>query len=241
MEACIKFITPTMKICFDSGSDVHIALLQKRTTPLGQGLPSPATLLFNCPVRGIMPVMDRPPININKDYEHHKALVNRQYRNEQGKDTSKKFVSLPIESTVTVQQADRGHGPIDDKGDHNHHDRSYKIHITKTEKIITHNRQHITPTPISVEQYLHNQLAQHTKTDSLNTILDHLEKHPPPPIITDTTNKRPQSSNTTHKHTIANNVQNNSNKQPEETNVKVQNGLSYANSFDNSDSASIVE
>ena len=108
VEACIKFIKSTMKKCFDSGSDVHIALLQIRTTPIRQGLLSPATLLFNCQVRGIMPVMNRLPINTDNDEEHHKALVNRQCKNEQGKDTPKNFVSLPIGSTVAVQQEDWG-------------------------------------------------------------------------------------------------------------------------------------
>ena len=92
-----------MKKCFDSGSDMHIALLQTRSTPLGQGLPSPATLLFNCLVRGIMPRIDRLPINTDNDDEHHTALVNRQHRNQQDIDTSKNFVSLPIGSTVVVQ------------------------------------------------------------------------------------------------------------------------------------------
>ena len=46
--------------CFDTSSDPHIALMQIRSTPLGQGLPSPATLLFNHPVRG-MPIINRPP------------------------------------------------------------------------------------------------------------------------------------------------------------------------------------
>ena len=82
VEACIKFIKCTMKKFFDSGGDIHIAILQITTTPLGQSLPSPATLLFNGPVRGIMPVMDRLPININNDEEHHKALTNRQCRND---------------------------------------------------------------------------------------------------------------------------------------------------------------
>ena len=31
----------------DSGGDIHMALLQICTTPLGQGLPSLAMLLFN--------------------------------------------------------------------------------------------------------------------------------------------------------------------------------------------------
>ena len=66
---------------FESGSGIHIALLQIRSTPLGQGLPSLATLPFNCPVRGIMPIIDRPPINTDNDDKHHTVLVNRQYRN----------------------------------------------------------------------------------------------------------------------------------------------------------------
>ena len=103
VEACIKFMKHSMIKFFDSGSDIHTALLQIRLTPLGQGLPCPATLLFNCLVRGIMPIIDRPLINTNNDDEHDTALVNRQYRNEQGIDTSKNFAFLPIGSTVAVQ------------------------------------------------------------------------------------------------------------------------------------------
>ena len=49
-----------------------------------------------------MPVIDRPPIGTNNDDEHHKALVDRQCKHDQGKDTSKNVVSLPIGSTVAV-------------------------------------------------------------------------------------------------------------------------------------------
>ena len=78
VEACIKFIKHTMKKCSDSSGDIHMALLQIRTTPLGQGLPSPVTLLFNCPVLGIIPLMDRKPINIDNDDEHHNNLMHKQ-------------------------------------------------------------------------------------------------------------------------------------------------------------------
>ena len=47
VEACIKFIKCTFKKCAESGRDKNIALLQIHTTPIGQGLLSPATLLFN--------------------------------------------------------------------------------------------------------------------------------------------------------------------------------------------------
>ena len=50
--------------------DPHIALLQIQRTPLGLGLPGPATMLFNCPVRGITPIISSPTICINNDEEH---------------------------------------------------------------------------------------------------------------------------------------------------------------------------
>ena len=80
VEACIKVSTFTMKKCFVSEGDLHIAMLQLRTAPLGQGLQSPATLLFTHPVRDIIPVIDRLPITTDNDEEHHKALTNRQCR-----------------------------------------------------------------------------------------------------------------------------------------------------------------
>ena len=80
-----------------------MVLLQIRTKPLGQGLPSPATLLFNHPVCGLMTVIDRKPISIDNDDEH---LIHRQGKNDLNNDTSRNFVSIPIESTVAVQQDD---------------------------------------------------------------------------------------------------------------------------------------
>ena len=82
VEAYIKFIKHTMKKCSDSGSDVHMAMLQIGTTLLEQGLPSPAVLLFYHLVRDIMPVMDRQPNNIDNDDKHHKRLMHRQGKND---------------------------------------------------------------------------------------------------------------------------------------------------------------
>ena len=79
VEACIKC---TMQKCSDSGGDIHMAMLQIRTTLLGQGLPSPAMPLFNCLIRGIIPVMDSQPIKIDNDDEHHRTLMHRQGTND---------------------------------------------------------------------------------------------------------------------------------------------------------------
>ena len=62
-----------------------------------------------------MPVMDRKPINIDNDDEHHKNVMHRQGKNDQNYDTSKIFMSLPIGSTAVVQQEHGGsltHGTI---------------------------------------------------------------------------------------------------------------------------------
>ena len=80
---------------FDARSDPHITLLEIEMTLLGQGLPSPATMLFNCPIRGIMPVINRPPIGIDNDDKHHKVIIQRQTKNNKDKETSKDFVPLP--------------------------------------------------------------------------------------------------------------------------------------------------
>ena len=54
-----------------------MALLQIRSTPLVPGLPSPETLLFNYPITGIMPIINRPLIVVNNDDEHYEALIKR--------------------------------------------------------------------------------------------------------------------------------------------------------------------
>ena len=125
VKACIKFIKHTLKKCADCGGDIHIALLQIHTTPLGQGLLSPATLLFNCPVGGVMPVIDRKPIGGDNDDKHHSKLVQRQHKNNKNNDASPVFASISIGSTVAVQQEDGGlwtNRMVIGKRDHNHHD-----------------------------------------------------------------------------------------------------------------------
>ena len=73
-----------------------MALQQIRTTPLGQGLPRSATLLFNHPVCSIMPVIDRKLISIDNDDKHQKDIAHRQGKNDQNKNTSKIYVSIPF-------------------------------------------------------------------------------------------------------------------------------------------------
>ena len=66
-----------------------MALLQICMTPLGQGLPSLAMLMFNRPVCGIMHVLDCKPLVKDCDDECHAKLTERQQKNNN--DTSAIF------------------------------------------------------------------------------------------------------------------------------------------------------
>ena len=118
-----------------------MALLQIHTTPLGQGLPSPATLMFNRPVHGIMPVVDCKSIGHDCGDEYQHKLVDRQQKNNN--DASPVFAFIPIGSTVAIQQEDGvpwTHGMIVGIGDHNYHNRSHTIQLTTNGRCITQNR-----------------------------------------------------------------------------------------------------
>ena len=113
-----------------------------------------------------MPVIERKLLSVDNDDKHHRNLMHRQAKNDPNNDTSKVFVSISIGSTVVVQWDDGGpwtHGTRVGKGGHSHHNRSYKIQITTTGRIITCNRQHIKPPPITAEDYMCYQARKHTK------------------------------------------------------------------------------
>ena len=129
--------------------DPYIALLHIRMNPLGLGLPSLGTMLFNCPIRGIMPIISRPPTG--EDYYEVLVLVlvNRQTKNDKNQGTPRNYDSILTGFTVAVKCGDGTlwiHGTIEGKGDHNHHERSYNICITKKGPLITTDRKHIMPT-----------------------------------------------------------------------------------------------
>ena len=82
-------------------------------------------LLFNCPIRGIMLILNRPPVNTHNDDEHYKTLVQRQTKADKSYDTLRNYISIQIGSTVVVHGEDRGlwtHERIVDKRDESHSD-----------------------------------------------------------------------------------------------------------------------
>ena len=67
VDACIKFMKHIRKKCIETKYHIYIALLEIRATSLEPGLPSPAKLLFNYPIWGIMPIINRIPIVTQDD------------------------------------------------------------------------------------------------------------------------------------------------------------------------------
>ena len=79
MKACMKSEKNTMKKCFDANKDVTLALLQVRSTSIGNAFPSIATILFNRLINVLMPKIKRMPKNISLcDGESYEALTYRQ-------------------------------------------------------------------------------------------------------------------------------------------------------------------
>ena len=54
-------------------------------------------------IRQILPVVNRPPVGIDDDQEHNKVIFKRKTKDDNGRDTHKMYVSIPIGSTVVVQ------------------------------------------------------------------------------------------------------------------------------------------
>ena len=70
---------------------------------IGVGLPSPATMLFNMSLRGLLPQMNRYPINVNTNNVHYEALESCQRKYDKGKDTQKHPSVFIAGSTVAGQ------------------------------------------------------------------------------------------------------------------------------------------
>ena len=61
----------------ETNQGIILALLQIQSIPVSMGLPNPM-MLFNRPIRGPLPPMNRGPININNDDTFYEALEAHQ-------------------------------------------------------------------------------------------------------------------------------------------------------------------
>ena len=131
-------------------------------------------VLYNCPIWGIMLIVNRPLINSNNDKEHYEELVNRQRKKWQEQWYFQKSCFFFNRVYCSVQHEDDGlwtQGSRVGRGDHNFNDRSYMIHITdrlnshkkqETHKRNTHNSRTIPLRLIEQKHCRHNRW--HPKT-----------------------------------------------------------------------------
>ena len=183
VKACFKFIKQMFKKCIESGRDKNIALLQVHTTPIGQGLPSLVTIMFNRWVQGIMPVVDQKPIGHEHYDDYHIRLVERQRKHDN--DTPPVFSNIPIGSAVAIQHEDGSlwtYGMVVGKGNHNHHGRAYVIQLTNTNnsRHISRNRCHTKPTTVMADTYIQHQskTPSNRTADPLAEILNTINNNP---------------------------------------------------------------
>ena len=114
------------------------------------GLPNPVILLFNKPVRGILPKLNRLPILI--DYGSDNCCSYKKWR----RSWYKNIPFLSSGSTVVVGWEDRGswmHGAIVGYRSDDHNGRSYKVQVTKIGHIKWWMKKHV-KSQITVEKYL---------------------------------------------------------------------------------------
>ena len=75
--------------CLETNQDVSVGLLQVRSTTIGAGLLSPATLLINRPIKDLLPQKYREHINVNNDNAQYKALGAYHNKNIKNNDIHK--------------------------------------------------------------------------------------------------------------------------------------------------------
>ena len=132
VEVCIKFIKCTIKKYLDTNNDVNLTLLQIRSTPMSAKLPSPAMLLFNRPIRGLLPQMNRGPININNDDGQNEALKSHKIKYVKNNDTHTHFFLIGF--TIAMQNEQGGpwvHVVIKEANSSDHRGRCYVIRVMK--------------------------------------------------------------------------------------------------------------
>ena len=81
----------TVKLCLkkatQSQQDPQLALLALRTTPIGDGLPSPTEILFNRKIKGALPIIQEKNQNMNiKQKLMQRQLSQKKYYNKHTKD-----------------------------------------------------------------------------------------------------------------------------------------------------------
>ena len=117
---------------FDTNSNANLALLQIGSMTIGSGLPSPASILFNWPIRGLLPQIGRAQILFNNDDDHYDTIIKRQQNTYQNINSCKDCIIIAAGYTVAELIEDGGpqmHSTMLGHGSQYQNNISHRIHI----------------------------------------------------------------------------------------------------------------
>ena len=109
-----------------------------RSPPIGAVLPSSAILVFNRPIRALLPKVNKEPSSINAN-DHYGVLKAYQDKYLRGNDTCKESVFFPTGSTVAVHCEGSGlwmHGIVEKVNNIDHNGWYFVISKVKTGRLI---------------------------------------------------------------------------------------------------------
>ena len=129
-----------MTKCFETNSDVNLALLHIRSTPIGARAFNPTAILTYGPIIRILLKSQQSTLIYNYDEDHYYLLKLRQNSLVKKNDTLHKHVFILTGSTVAVQREDSRtlmHGTVMDHGSDVDCGWPYKIYIRKTGRMVS--------------------------------------------------------------------------------------------------------
>ena len=138
--------------------------------------------MFNRPIQGLLPQINREPINVDNNNAQYEALDPCQSKCSKNNDTQNAPSVFSTGSTVVGKWEDGGlwvHSIIVEPNGSDHRGSSYTIQITKMGRIITHDVKDICAMPISAEQYFPEQLRKTTgQSEDMKVIPTEADRQP---------------------------------------------------------------
>jgi hypothetical protein len=177
-ENAVKQIKHIMKKCDETKDDINNALLLLRSTPITGCKSSPAELLHGRRFKSFV-----PKIELDRDNDDHIQDLRKKQddmkKYHDAKNSAEEEREFYIGQPVMVQKEDKGpwtHGMIIARNSCDHNNRSYKVKLTLSQRIITRNTIHLRPSKIPTTTYEKQKSAQADIAPTYSTnILKHLQ------------------------------------------------------------------
>ncbi|KAJ3647390.1 hypothetical protein Zmor_019269 [Zophobas morio] len=160
VERAIQTVKNIIKKCYETNTDLNLALLDYRNTPVSNCILSPSELLFNRKTRTLIPIKNNmlTPKNINFK-KQRQLLVDRQNKQKCYYDrASRKLRALRINEKVYIRKNDIW---IPGSVVRKFNDRSYLVKEDDTNLVMRRNRYFLKP-----QYYMKTSSSYMSDTDS---------------------------------------------------------------------------